>query len=150
MTVRQSTRPQTKPAFSHERRLRERNRCIEEGRADARAGARILRTRDRSAPLPVAGTERGHVAPPPDAVEAQQRFLAYAAHELRGAIALQRTLAEVTLADQDGDTAALQEMGERVVAACERQERLLDALLTLARRDADVCGGRTPCAPIAA
>ena len=33
--------------------------------------------------------------------------------------------------------AALREMGERVVAACERQERLLEALLTLSRSE---CG----------
>jgi signal transduction histidine kinase len=57
--------------------------------------------------------------------------LAYAAHELRGSIAFQRTLAEVALDDPGADTAALREMGERVVAACERQERLLEALLTL-------------------
>lgn len=64
---------------------------------------------------------------------AQQQFLAYAAHELRGAITFQLTLAEVTLADPNADTAGLREMGERIVASCRRQERLLDALLTLAR-----------------
>jgi signal transduction histidine kinase len=61
------------------------------------------------------------------------RFVAYAAHELRGAIARQRTLAEVALADPNANAAALREMGERVVAACERQARLLEALLALAR-----------------
>jgi signal transduction histidine kinase len=60
-------------------------------------------------------------------------FAAYAAHELRGSISLQRTLAEVALADANAGTAALREMGERVVASCERQERLLEALLTLCR-----------------
>jgi signal transduction histidine kinase len=60
-------------------------------------------------------------------------FLAYAAHELRGELTLQRTLAEVALADPNANTAALREMGERVVAACERQARLLEALLTLSR-----------------
>ena len=98
-------------------------------------GARLLRTRDRGAPLPVAGTAQGHVAPASDAVEAQQRFLAYAAHELRGEITLQLTLAEATLADPNADTAALREMGEQVAAACERQERLLEALLTLSRSE---------------
>jgi signal transduction histidine kinase len=62
-----------------------------------------------------------------------RRFLAYAAHELRGELTLQRTLAEVALADPNADTAALRDMGERVVAACERQGRLLEALLTLSR-----------------
>lgn len=101
--------------------------------------ARLLRPRDRTAPLAVARTTRAHVAPASaaDAVEAQQRFLAYAAHELRGEIALQLALAEATLADPNADTAALREMGEHVAAGCERQERLLEALLTLARNE---CG----------
>jgi signal transduction histidine kinase len=59
--------------------------------------------------------------------------LAFAAHELRGEITLQRTLAEVTLAGPNANAAALRRMGERVVAGCQRQERLLEALLTLAR-----------------
>lgn len=63
----------------------------------------------------------------------QHRFLAYAAHELRGSIALQRALAEVALADPDADAARLREMGERVVVACQRQEQLLEALLALSR-----------------
>ena len=100
-------------------------------------GARLLRARDRAAPVVLAGSVRAEFAPASVAVDAQQRFLAYAAHELRGEIALQRTLAEVALADPDADTAALREMGERVVVACERQERLLEALLTLARSE---CG----------
>jgi signal transduction histidine kinase len=69
------------------------------------------------------------------AVEAQQRFLAYAAHELRGEITLQLALAEATLADPNADTAALREMGEQVAAGCERQERLLEALLVLSRSE---------------
>jgi signal transduction histidine kinase len=69
--------------------------------------------------------------------EADRCFTAYAAHELRGEITLQLALAEATLADPNADTAALREMGEGVVAACERQERLLEALLTLSRSE---CG----------
>ena len=78
-----------------------------------------------------------NVAPTIDAVQAQQRFLVYAAHELRAEISLQLTLTEATLADPNAGTAALREMGEGVVAACWRQERLLEALLTLARSE---CG----------
>jgi signal transduction histidine kinase len=63
----------------------------------------------------------------------RQSFAAYAAHELRGEIAVQLALAEATLADPNADTAALQQLGERVVAGCERQQRLLESLLTLAR-----------------
>ena len=92
------------------------------------SGARP-RSRDRGAPEALA---RADVARASVAVEAQQRFVAYAAHELRGEVALQRALAEVTLANPNADPAALREMGERVVAACERQQRLLEALLTLA------------------
>jgi signal transduction histidine kinase len=69
------------------------------------------------------------------AVEAQQRFLAYAAHELRDEITLQLALAEATLADPNAGTAALREMGEQVAAGCERQERLLEALLILSRSE---------------
>jgi signal transduction histidine kinase len=72
-----------------------------------------------------------------DPREADRRFVAYAAHELRGEIALQLALAEATLADPNADTAVMREMGKGVVAACERQERLLEALLTLARSE---CG----------
>jgi signal transduction histidine kinase len=65
----------------------------------------------------------------------QQRFLAYAAHELRGQLALQLVLAEATLADPHADMPALREMGECVVASCRRQERLLEALLALCRSE---------------
>jgi signal transduction histidine kinase len=64
--------------------------------------------------------------------EAERRFIAYAAHELRGEITFQLALAEATLADPYVDTAALRKMGEQVAASCQWQERLLEALLTLA------------------
>ncbi len=70
-----------------------------------------------------------------DLSEAKRCFVAYAAHELRCEITLQLALAEATLADPTADTTALREMGKGVVAACERQERLLDALLTLSRSE---------------
>lgn len=95
-------------------------------------GARLHSTRDRNAPRHLAAPARARIAPASDTVEAQQRFLAYAAHELRGSITLQRTLADVALADPSADTASLRKMGERVIAACERQARLLEALLALA------------------
>jgi signal transduction histidine kinase len=59
-------------------------------------------------------------------------FAAYAAHELRREITFQLALAGIVLADPDADATALREMGEGVVAGCKRQERLLEALLTLA------------------
>ncbi len=68
-----------------------------------------------------------------DIYDGDRCFVAYAAHELRGSITLQRTLAEVALADPDADAVALRAMGERIAAACTRQERLLESLLTLSR-----------------
>jgi hypothetical protein len=68
-----------------------------------------------------------------DLSEEQRCFVDDAAHELRGEITLQLALAEAALADPNADMAALKEMGEGVVAAFERQERLLEPLLTLAR-----------------
>ena len=62
-------------------------------------------------------------------------FAAYVAHEMRAPISLQRALVEVTLADPDADTAALREMGERVVTSCMWQQRMIDALLDLARSE---------------
>jgi signal transduction histidine kinase len=62
-------------------------------------------------------------------------FAAYAAHELRREITLQLALAGIALNDPDADAVTLREMGERVVAGCKRQERMLEALLTLARSE---------------
>jgi signal transduction histidine kinase len=69
----------------------------------------------------------------PAIADGLEGFAAYAAHELRGPIAFQRALVEVTLADPRADAAVLREMGERVVESCTRQQRLIDALLDLAR-----------------
>jgi signal transduction histidine kinase len=70
-----------------------------------------------------------------DTSEADLCFIAFAAHELRGEITLQLALAGAALADPDADTSALRRMGEQVAAACRRQERLLEALLSLARSE---------------
>jgi signal transduction histidine kinase len=63
----------------------------------------------------------------------EERFDAYVAHELRTPIALQCAVAEAALADPHADTAALRAMARDVVASCERQQRLIDALLYLTR-----------------
>jgi signal transduction histidine kinase len=64
---------------------------------------------------------------------ASERFAAYAAHELRGPVATQRTLAEVALANPDSDAALLREVARRVIANCDHQQRLIEALLDLTR-----------------
>jgi signal transduction histidine kinase len=75
------------------------------------------------------------------AFESQRRFVANASHELRTPITLERTLVEVALADPEVSVDSLRRVCERVVASTEQQERLLDALLTLARSEAGVAAG---------
>jgi signal transduction histidine kinase len=67
------------------------------------------------------------------AFEAQQRFVANASHELRTPLTLERAIIEVALADPDASAESLRETCERVLAIGAQQERLIDALLTLAR-----------------
>jgi signal transduction histidine kinase len=67
------------------------------------------------------------------AFESQRRFVANASHELRTPITLARTLVEVALADPHATMSSLRDTCERVLAAGEQQERLIEALLTLAR-----------------
>jgi signal transduction histidine kinase len=64
--------------------------------------------------------------------ESQRRFVANASHELRTPLAGQRTLLQVALADPDASSESLRLACEEVLALGERQERLIDALLTLA------------------
>ncbi len=77
------------------------------------------------------------------AFDSQRRFVANASHELRTPITLERTLVEVALADPDVSVESLRRVCERVVASTEQQERLLDALLTLARSEAGVAAGES-------
>jgi signal transduction histidine kinase len=68
-----------------------------------------------------------------DAFDERDRFAAYIAHELRTPIALQLALAEAALADPDADARALRPFAESVVASCEEQQLLIEALLDLTR-----------------
>jgi signal transduction histidine kinase len=67
------------------------------------------------------------------AFEAQRQFVANASHELRTPLARQRTLIEVALRDQGRTQASLEAAFGRVLPAIWQQERMIDALLTLAR-----------------
>ena len=70
--------------------------------------------------------------------ESQRQFVANASHELRTPLTLERAILEVTLADPDASAASLRAACERVLAIGEQQERMIDALLTLARSERGV------------
>lgn len=67
------------------------------------------------------------------AFDSQRRFVANASHELRTPITLERALVEVALADPHPTIDSLRDTCQRVLVASEQQERLIEALLTLAR-----------------
>ncbi|GHD67657.1 hypothetical protein GCM10010317_070790 [Streptomyces mirabilis] len=68
-----------------------------------------------------------------DAFEAQKRFVANASHGLRTPFTLQQAIVDVALADSDASVDTLRAACLRVRAAGREQERLINALLTLAR-----------------
>jgi signal transduction histidine kinase len=70
------------------------------------------------------------------AFESQKRFVANASHELRTPLAVMRTEIDVTLADPDADIAEYRRMATVVRDASERANALVDALLVLARSEA--------------
>jgi signal transduction histidine kinase len=70
--------------------------------------------------------------------ESQRQFVANASHELRTPLTLERAILEVTLADPAASSASLRAACERVLAIGEQQERMIDALLTLARSERGV------------
>ncbi len=69
----------------------------------------------------------------PSTFDDRERFAAHVAHELRTPITLQRLLVQVALADPDADAVTLRAMGEEVLASCDELQRLIEALLDLAR-----------------
>ena len=72
-----------------------------------------------------------------DAAFASQRhFVANASHELRTPLAIMRTEVDVALADPDATVEELRAMGEAVRETIDRCERLIEALLMLARSEA--------------
>jgi signal transduction histidine kinase len=70
--------------------------------------------------------------------ESQRQFVANASHELRTPLAGQRTLLQVALADPDADVRALRSTCEEALQLSGQQERLIDALLTLATSERGV------------
>src|SRR4051794_25219568 len=72
------------------------------------------------------------------AFASQRRFVANASHELRTPLSVIRTELEVTLADPDATAAELRAMAETARDATLATERLIQALLTLARSEGGV------------
>jgi signal transduction histidine kinase len=72
--------------------------------------------------------------------ESQRRFVANASHELRTPLTVERTLLQVALANPDLSLDSLRGVCERLLASGVHQERLIDALLTLASSE---CGLET-------
>jgi signal transduction histidine kinase len=67
--------------------------------------------------------------------DAQRRFVANASHELRTPLTVERTLLQVALADPNASAETLRATCEELLAAGRDQERLIEALLTLAGSD---------------
>lgn len=66
------------------------------------------------------------------AFESQRHFVANASHELRTPLTAERALLQVALADPDADVDQFRATCQDVLALGEQQERLIEALLTLA------------------
>jgi signal transduction histidine kinase len=64
--------------------------------------------------------------------ESQRHFVANASHELRTPLTAERTLLQVAVADPDATVETLRSACQDVLALGEQQERLIEALLTLA------------------
>jgi len=71
--------------------------------------------------------------------ESQRRFAANASHELRTPLAVQRLLTEVALEDPAAGQ-DLHRLGAQLLVANERNERLVEGLLTLAESDRGLQG----------
>jgi signal transduction histidine kinase len=68
--------------------------------------------------------------------DAQRRFSANASHELRTPLTRERALLQVTLADPDSTIGTWQAVSRELLLSNAEQERLIEALLTLASSEA--------------
>jgi signal transduction histidine kinase len=70
--------------------------------------------------------------------QAQRHFVANASHELRTPLTAERTLLQVALADPDASAQELRATCQQLLTLGGQQERLIDALLTLASSERGV------------
>jgi len=70
-----------------------------------------------------------------DAFDAQRHFVANASHELRTPLTVMRALVQMTLTDPDATTESFRVTCRDVLAEVDQQERLIEALLLLARSE---------------
>jgi len=70
--------------------------------------------------------------------ESQRHFVANASHELRTPLTAERALLQVALADPDATVQTLRSACEQVLALGDQQERLIEALLTLASSEGGI------------
>jgi signal transduction histidine kinase len=70
--------------------------------------------------------------------QAQRHFVANASHELRTPLTAERTLLQVALADPDATAQTLRSTCQQLLALGDQQERLIEALLTLASSERGV------------
>jgi signal transduction histidine kinase len=70
--------------------------------------------------------------------DSQRHFVANASHELRTPLTAERTLLQVALADPDATAQSLRVACEQVLALGDQQERLIEALLTLATSEGGI------------
>jgi signal transduction histidine kinase len=86
----------------------------------------------------LADTFDGMLARLDAAFASQRHFVANASHELRTPLAIMRTEIDVALADPRADTGELRAMGEAVRDTVDRNERLIESLLLLARSESAI------------
>jgi signal transduction histidine kinase len=73
-----------------------------------------------------------------ESFDSQRHFVANASHELRTPLTAERALLQVALADPDASAPTLRSACEQVLALGDQQERLIEALLTLASSEGGI------------
>jgi signal transduction histidine kinase len=96
----------------------------------------------------LAATLNGLLARLQASFDSQRRFVASASHELRTPLTLDRALLERALRHPEPTPAMWRATCDRLLVSSQQQDRLIQALLTLARSEAGV--GRNECFELAA